>query len=189
MPGNEIIPVREVEVVAPVETAATILNPVGLTEQEQRFCELFASGKAPYAGNLVESYEEAFKCDDPKSGIKAHLLLSKPEVQRYLSEVNALCGDDAAYMKVFLNATLMHIADEMAHIKNLVDRKGNPVSPAPCRAVAVHAAKMLMDLNGLKSGGHEAELKIKNESGGNITFNVIVPNGAKHKEEIGQQQE
>lgn len=181
MPDHEIIPVNSAEVDASVVSP----NPVGLNEREQKFCELFAVGQ--YAGHAVKCYEEAFGDDkDPLSGMKAHILLSRPEVQRYLSEISNLCYDRTKYMKEFLNTTLMSIAYEMAHCEGAKDRNGNLMPPSSCRGVAVSAMKLLMDLNGLKEGGHDAELKIKNESGGNITFNVIVPAGAKQKEEIGQ---
>lgn len=186
MPDNEIIPVSEAEVVAPVEAGAMLPNPVGLNDREQKFCELYAAGKAPFAGNAVKCYEEAFGDDDPLSGMKAHILLSRHEVQRYLSEISSLDFDKTKYMKEFLNTTLMSIAYEMAHCEGAKDRNGNLMPPSSCRGVAVSAMKLLMDMNGLKEGGHDAELKIKNESGGNITFNVIVPAGTKQKEEIGQ---
>lgn len=186
MPDNEIIPVSEAEVVASVEAGVILPNHVGLSNSEQKFCELYAAGKAPFAGNAVKCYEEAFGDDDPLSGMKAHILLSRQDVQRYLSEISNLAFDKTRYMKEFLNTTLMKIADEMATCAGAKDRNGNTIPPSSCRSVAVSAIKMLMDLNGLKEGGHDAELKIKNESGGNITFNVIVPAGTKQKEEIGQ---
>lgn len=186
MPYDEIIPVSDAEVLAPVEGGNNLPGPSSLTEQERKFCELYAVGVAPYAGNPVKCYEEAFGGDDPTSGMKAHVLLSRSDVRRYLSEISGLDYDKEKYMKSYLNATLMHIMDEMAYCNGVKDRNGNVITPASCRGVAVSAARLLMEVNGLKGGSHDAELKIKNESGGNITFNVIVPAGAKQKEEIGQ---
>ena len=128
MPDNEIIPVNSAEVDASVVSP----NPVGLNDREQKFCELFAVGQ--YAGHAVKCYEEAFGDDkDPLSGMKAHILLSRPEVQRYLSEISNLCYDRTKYMKEFLNTTLMSIAYEMAHCEGAKDRNGNLIPPSSCR--------------------------------------------------------
>ena len=186
MQENAVIPVSEAEVVETIEGSNALPIPTGLTEQEQKFCELFAVGKAPYAGNAVKCYEEAFGGDDPLSGMKAHVLLARREVQRYLSEISELDFDKTKYIKEFLNKTLMDIVEEMAYCDGARDRNGFLLPASSSRGVAVSAAKLLMEVNGIKSGSHDAELKIKNESGGNITFNVIVPAGQKQNEEIGQ---
>lgn len=186
MPSNEIVPIVAAEAVVSEGKSVVIPNPKGLSKNEQLFCELYAAGNAPFAGNMAKCYEEVFGDSEPDSGMRAYLLLSRPEVQRYLSEISALGYERSKYMKDFLNSTLMHIVDEMAYCQPAVDRNGKPIPASSSRGVAVSAAKLLMDLNGLKQGGHDAELKIKNESGGNITFNVIVPGGTKQKEEIGQ---
>lgn len=150
-----------------------IPNPDNLSDQERLFCELYASGKT--AGNAMKCYEKAFETEDHLSGIKASILLSKHEIQRYISEISSLGFENAKYMKEFINTTLLNIADEMAYCKMPVDRRGNPIPASSCRGVAVSALKLLMELNGLKSGSQDAEFKIKNENGGSITFNVIVP--------------
>ena len=72
---------------------------------------------------------------------------------------------------------MMSIIEEMAHNK-FTDRKGNPLSPAPSRSVAVSAAKVLMDLYKIREPNSN-ELNISNKNGGNITFNVIVPESKK----------
>ena len=56
---------------------------------------------------------------------------------------------------------------------NYVDRFGNKLSPAPLRAVAVNAAKALMELYPVKHS-HETKLRIEGSNAG-IVFNVIVP--------------
>lgn len=154
----------------------------GLTEKEKRFCELYSVGKAPYAGNLAKCYEEAFGCDDPLSGLNAHFLMSKKEVKDYIAEISSIEFDRKKYIKEFVNANLMNIAEEMSYCGGPVDRNGKVIPPSSCRAVAVSALKLLMELNGLKTGSQDAELKIKNESGGNIMFNVIVPEPKKEIE-------
>ncbi|GAB6013468.1 hypothetical protein [Viscerimonas tarda] len=52
------------------------------------------------------------------------------------------------------------------------DRFGTHLSPAPLRAVAVNAAKALMELYPVKHI-HETRLRIEGEGG--VVFNVIVP--------------
>ena len=47
--------------------------------------------------------------------------------------------------------------------------------PAPMRAVAIQAAKVLQDINGLKEDSI-SKLQITNGQGEGITFNLIVPN-------------
>ena len=57
--------------------------------------------------------------------------------------------------------------------REYTDRFGIPLSPAPLRAVAVNAAKALMELYPIKHAS-ESRLKIENGQGG-VIFNVIVP--------------
>ena len=47
--------------------------------------------------------------------------------------------------------------------------------PSPMRAVAIQAAKVLQDINGLKEDSI-SKLQITNGQGVGITFNLIVPN-------------
>lgn len=148
-----------------------------LTEGEVKFCELYAKGAAPYAGNPALCYREAFKVDDPTCGMKAYMLLSRSDIQEYLSDIMSIEFDETAYIKEFVKSNMMSIIEEMAHNK-FTDRKGNPLSPAPSRSVAVSAAKVLMDLYKIREPNSN-ELNISNKDGGNITFNVIVPESKK----------
>ena len=72
---------------------------------------------------------------------------------------------------------MMSIITEMGHSK-FVDRKGNPVSQAAARGVAVSAAKVLLEMYKIKEPNSN-EVNISNKDGGNITFNVIVPESKK----------
>ncbi len=149
----------------------------GLSENERKFCELYAKGVAPYAGNPVKCYEEAFASKDPLCGMKAYTLLSRPDVQSYLTEISVEGFDETAYIKEFVKTNMMSIITEMGH-SNFVDRKGNPVSQAAARGVAVSAAKVLLEMYKIKEPNSN-EVNISNKDGGNITFNVIVPESKK----------
>lgn len=149
----------------------------GLSENERKFCELYAKGVAPYAGNPVKCYEEAFASKDPLCGMKAYTLLSRPDVQSYLTEISVEGFDETAYIKEFVKTNMMSIITEMGHSK-FVDRKGNPVSQAAARGVAVSAAKVLLEMYKIKEPNSN-EVNISNKDGGNITFNVIVPESKK----------
>lgn len=59
------------------------------------------------------------------------------------------------------------------------DKFGVPLSPAPLRAVAVNAAKALMELYPIKCS-QETKLRIDGGEGG-VVFNVIVPQSTPHE--------
>ena len=178
--GDNDKSVESVEVVATKETCQDIqLAASSLSEKERNFCDLFAGGVAPYAGNPIKCYEEVFGQGDIYSGTKAYMLLAKSEIQDYLSCISARSVDEAKYIKQFLTTTMMHIVEEMS--QNVVqDRFGTTLSPAPSRSVAVSAAKVLMDLFPIKE--NQGDMTINNKNGGNITFNVIAPGGLKNRE-------
>ncbi len=54
-----------------------------------------------------------------------------------------------------------------------LDKFGVPLSPAPLRAVSVNAAKALMEIYPIKHSTSEGAKDGSN--GGNIIFNVVVP--------------
>lgn len=67
---------------------------------------------------------------------------------------------------------------------NYSDRFGNLLSPAPLRAVAVNAAKALMELYPVKYA-HETKLRIEGDNGG-VVFNVIVPGNRTEDEQAAE---
>lgn len=81
-------------------------------------------------------------------------------------------------LKLQLTETLKAIMEETA-TATFDDRFGTSLSPAPLRAVAVNAAKALMELYPVK---HVHETKLRIEGAGGVVFNVIVP-GTKADEE------
>jgi hypothetical protein len=88
-------------------------------------------------------------------------------------------------LKLQLAETLKAVMEETA-TASYEDRFGVALSPAPLRAVAVNAAKALMELYPVKHI-HETRLRIEG-AGGSVIFNVVVPetkeNGNEEKDEI-----
>lgn len=145
---------------------------VKLTEEEKLFCELYTNGDAPFAGNPTRCYIEVFGSTD-KGNIKtkALWLLSREDIQEYISELDKLSGEEAKGMKKFLTSNLMKIVEECS-TKEYLNKKGIPVSPAPLRSVSVSAAKALMEMYPVREA---QRINLESENGTGITFNVIVP--------------
>lgn len=145
---------------------------VKLTKEEQLFCELYANGDAPFAGNAARCYEEAFNVSGGNIRTKAMRFLSRDDIQAYLNDLDKLTFEEAKYMKKFLTQSLCKIVEECSTAQ-YVNRKGVPISPAPLRSVGVSASKALMDMYPVK------EAQRLNIEGGNdgsgIIFNVIMP--------------
>ncbi len=144
---------------------------VNLTEEEKLFCELYANGDAPFAGNAVRCYEEAFGRNGGNQRNKAIRFLAREDIQNYLNELEKLSFEEAKYMKKFLTQNLVKIVEECS-VKEYTNKKGIPVSPAPLRSVAVTASKALMDLYPVKEA---QRVSLESETGTGITFNVIMP--------------
>ena len=141
-----------------------------LTEEEQLFCELFMNGAAPYAGNALKCYQAVFKSDDVKDNIRAKKMLSRDDIKAFMAELDDYNAQETAHMKKFLTENLKHIIEETSTAVYR-DRRGNKLSPAALRSVAVTASKALMDMYPVK----EAQVNKLNIEGGGIVFNVIVP--------------
>jgi hypothetical protein len=88
-------------------------------------------------------------------------------------------------LKLQLAETLKAVMEETA-TASYEDRFGVALSPAPLRAVAVNAAKALMELYPVKHI-HETRLRIEG-AGGSVIFNVLVPetkeNANEEKDEV-----
>lgn len=145
---------------------------VKLTREEQLFCELYANGDAPFAGNAAKCYEEAFNVSGGNIRAKAIRFLARNDIQEYLNELDKLTFEEAKYMKKFLTQSLSKIVEECSTAQ-YVNRKGALISPAPLRSVAVSASKALMDMYPVKEA---QRLNIEgDDEGGGITFNLIMP--------------
>lgn len=151
-----------------------------LSDKERLFCELFMNGAAPYAGNALKCYQAVFETNDVQDNINAKKMLARDDIKAFMAELEEYNAQETAHMKQFLTENLKHIIEETS-TAIYRDRRGNQLSPAALRSVAVTASKALMDMYPVK----EAQVnKLNIEGGGEngIVFNVIVPD-AKPKED------
>ncbi len=146
-----------------------------LTKEEKLFCELYVNGEMPFAGNAARCYEEAFSKSGGHVRAMAVRFLAREDIQEYLNELEKLSFEEARYMKKFLTQNLTKIVEECS-TKEYLNRKGVPQSPAALRSVAVNATKALMDMYPVKQANR---LSIDGGGESGITFNVIMPDGAK----------
>ena len=150
-----------------------------LTQEEILFCELYATGDAPFAGNASRCYIEAFPDTNPAKARALSLqLLSRADIKECVSDLEILALEDAKSMKSFLSANLKAIVEECS-TSSYRDKRGTALSPAPLRSVAVSAAKALMEIHPVK----EATVnKLSIDGGGEsgITFNIIMPDTSNH---------
>lgn len=144
-----------------------------LTEEEDKFCELYVSGGPLYAGNHRKCYEEVFG-KGKNVPIASRLLLGRPHISARIREMI-----DSVQFDVETIATRLQVAETLKAVMSetssaeYTDKFGVPLSPAPLRAVAVNAAKALMELYPIKYS-QETKLRIDGGEGG-VVFNVIVP--------------
>lgn len=144
-----------------------------LTEQEILFCELYATGDVPFTGNAVRCYQEAYNDNSKKARNKALLLLNREDIQEKITELNKLSIEEAKSIKAFLTGNLRHIIEECASA-SFIDRRGNPISPAAMRSVAVSASKTLMEMYPVKEA-QTTKVAIDNNGEAGVVFNVIIP--------------
>lgn len=144
-----------------------------LSEREQRFCELYVAGGAEFAGRHRRCYEEVYG-KDRNVPIASRLLLARPHISARIREMI-----DASQFEVETIATRLQVAETLRAVMaetssaEYTDKFGVPLSPAPLRAVAVNAAKALMEIYPIKVS-QETKLRIDGGEGG-VVFNVIVP--------------
>lgn len=146
----------------------------GLTTEQERFCQLYVCGGVKFAGQLVKSYKEVFGEDYQDVNLQARQLVREPAIMARIKELAADMANEteSIAVKMQITETLRSIMEETSN-NNYTDRFGNKLSPAPLRAVAVNAAKALMELYPVKHV-HETKFRIEGNNEG-IVFNVIVP--------------
>jgi len=154
-----------------------------LSDKDKLFCELYINGCAPYTGNAAKCYSEVYKSNKKSDKLdkqRGKEILSRKEIQSYLEQLESMTYEETKAMKHFITENLIHIIEETSYA-TYKDRRGNAVSPAALRSVAVNASKALMDLYPIKASSTNLANK---ENGGarGITFNVIVPDRIKEKE-------
>lgn len=145
-----------------------------LNEQEKEFCELFVNGED--AGDVAKCYAQVFGSKNKRNATR---LIRQPDIRAYIESLES-AEDEQEFESKFLRRKitnkLMKIADACAE-DEYRDRKGNPISPASLRSVAVHAYKLISDINGISKKNSATE----NGKGGNdsgkagIVFNVVMP--------------
>lgn len=125
-------------------------------------------------GQADRCYREVFDIKHGDTEAAARRLVHNPAVMARIRELGTemISETESIAVKMQISRTLRNILEETA-TGIYRDRFGNPLSPAPLRAVAVNAAKALMEMYPVKNGG-EAKFKIEG-SDNNIVFNVIVP--------------
>lgn len=166
-----------------VSASEMLKNELGLTKAESLFCDLYINGGREFAGQHCKCYREAFQDSGSGVSLKSRRLLGKPHISERIKKLSEQQQTDteAIAVKLQVTETLKAVMEETSTAK-YKDKWGMDLSPAPLRAVAVNAAKALMDLYPIK---HAQEAKLKLEGGGDngIIFNVIVPQKENNGEE------
>lgn len=171
------------------------MDKVKLTELEERFCLIYASGPAPYNGDAKNTYDLVFKNvkrpymageyyelvqDDVDTALYARQLMIRNEIKSRIEEIQSENVMNATTLRPRLTETLLKIADECSTLV-CVDKFGTKISPAALRSVAVNAISKLTDMYGIKEDiAHKVMLE--GADGDGITFNLIVPEAKKENE-------
>lgn len=145
-----------------------------LTDREEQFCFLFVYGNHEFAGQHTKCYMEVFGEDSKNMTVKSHHLMKEPHILSRIKELYTVLQHETENIAIKLQVaeTLKAVMEETSTAQ-FSDKFGVCLSPAPLRAVAVNAAKALMELYPIK---HVQESKLRIEgSDGNLIFNVIVP--------------
>jgi len=90
---------------------------------------------------------------------------------------------DTATLKQRITTTMLKIMDECSdETKVYKNRFKEILSPAPFRSVAISAAKLVAEVNGVKEDTVQ-KIQIGSENGEGITFNLIMPKKSENVEE------
>lgn len=171
------------------------MDKVKLTDLEEKFCWVYASGPAPYNGNAKETYNLVFNKkarpymagefyelagDEMDTEMLARQLVLREDIKARIEQIQSDSMVSAATLRPRLTETLLRIADECSTLV-CVDKFGTKISPAALRSVAVNAIGKLTDMYGIKEDiAHKVMLE--GADGDGITFNLIVPQGNKDNE-------
>ena len=160
-------------------------NELQLTEQEEKFCLIYASGPSPFRGNAQKCYGLVFKGKSGRYGefdnenekvddtLEARKLMMREDIKTRIDELSSLEIVNASTLRPRLTATLLKIVDECSTL-TVTDKFDRLMSPAALRAVAVNAINKLTEMYGIKEDiAHK--IAIEGGDGNGITFNVIVP--------------
>lgn len=147
---------------------------IKLTEKELEFCDLFVDGDKMFAGQAKACYVEVYG-ERKYPEIAARRLLAKGNVAAHIKEMTEqrYNENETLAVKLQVTETLKAVMSETSQGEYL-DKYGVPQSPASLRAVSVNAAKALMDIYPIKHSANEGG-SANNKGGGNVVFNVVVP--------------
>lgn len=168
------------------------MKDMKITDLEDKFCLVFASGPAPFRGNAQKCFSLVFKGSGARysqseeenvaDSLEARKLMMREDIRERIDAYESAEIVDASTLRPRLTATLLKIADECSEA-SYEDRYGTKLSPAAMRAVAVNAISKLTDMYGIKEDiAHKVMLE--NAGGDGITFNVIVPEAKKQGEDL-----
>lgn len=172
-----------------IKDSSQMENKTNLSEKEIKFCLIYTSGPAPYAGNEARCYQLVFNestrelsgMEEIEISLKAREFMNREDVKEYIDGLNALNVINASTLRPRLTQTLLKIADECAEA-TFEDKFGTKLSPAALRAVSVNAIKTLTDMYGIKEDiAHKVMLE--GSDGDGITFNLIAPQPAPKPED------
>ena len=164
----------------PVQVVQNIERP--LSSKEEAFCDLYVRGGSEFAGQITKCYREIFGENGRNVYAAGHRMISDPRINTRIKEMT-----DSHQFEIETTAVKLQVAETLKAVmeetstQRYTDRFGIPISPAPLRAVAVNAAKALMEIYPVKHAT-ESRLKIENGQGG-VIFNVIVPQPVMHTDD------
>lgn len=152
-----------------------------LTDQEAKFCLLYVNGS--HSGNAKRCYQDVFnEFDDAIAKAEARKLLSREVVKKRIKELSNVELYSAESLRPHITETLVSIMDECAK-DTYEDKNGLMQQPAAMRAVAVHAAKTLNDMYGIKEDiAHNINLNGDGEGGSGVVVNIVVPEKRNNRE-------
>lgn len=166
-----------------------------LTDLEEKFCLVYASGPSPYQGNAKKTYDLVYNgargtMVDPdvyeqekhevEVALQAHQLMVRDDIRDRIEQIQSETIVNASTLRPRLTETLLKIADECSTME-VTDRWGRTASPAALRSVAVNAINKLTDMYGIKEDiAHKVMLE--GADGDGVIFNLIMPNSNKDNE-------
>lgn len=159
-----------------------MINENILTDQEAKFCLLYVNGS--HSGNAKRCYQDVFnEFDDATAKAEARKLLSREVVKKRIKELSNVELYTAESLRPHITETLVSIMDECAK-DTYEDKNGLAQQPAAMRAVAVHAAKTLNDMYGIKEDiANNINLNSNGDVGSGVVVNIVVPKKRETNEE------
>ena len=117
--------------------------------------------------------------------LKAREILAKESAKERIKELRRVELYSADSLRPALTEKLMKIADECSDSLYISTKTGLPANPAAMRSVAVSAIKTLSDMYGIKEDvAHHISIG-GDDNGGDVIFNVIMPEKRDKKDEEG----